>query len=222
MKNKHKWLTLSVLLIIVAALYINRAEIKAWTVLLSEGNLEDVVAAIRDFGIWGPIISMGLMVLQSFIAPIPAFLITCSNGLIFGAFWGVIISWTGAMLGAAGTFYVARFFGASFVQKLEKDGSLLKRVDDMSSIHGMRIVLVGRLLPFVSFDLVSYAAGLSKIKPRQFFIATGLGMLPATVVYVILGQRVLQHVQTINAIFIGFVILMAFSWILPKFKKARA
>ena len=223
MKTKRqKWIMAMIVLLIFAVSYSFRSQLGEWIAILNEGSIDDVVRAIRGFGIWGPILSMALMVLQSFIAPIPAFLITCSNGLIFGVFWGVVISWSGAMLGAAGTFYFARIFGAEYVQKLEKDGSLLKRVDEMSSRHGMRLVLIGRLLPFVSFDLLSYAAGLSRIKAKKFFIATGAGMMPATIVYVILGERVFQYGSIINAVFIVFALMTVLPWGVKKIKSTFA
>ena len=48
-------------------------------------------------------------------------------------------------------------------------------------------ILIARLLPFISFDIVSYAAGLTSMSFLSFFIATGIGQLPATIVYSIVG-----------------------------------
>jgi uncharacterized membrane protein YdjX (TVP38/TMEM64 family) len=57
----------------------------------------------------------------------------------------------------------------------------------MSSKYGFKVVLTARLLPFISFDFISYAAGLSTMKVRSFILATGIGMLPATIVYTVFG-----------------------------------
>lgn len=159
--------------------------------LLSEGSLEDIVGMIHTWGIFAPLVSILLMILQAFIAPIPSFLITGANGIVFGVGGGIAISWLGAMFGAAGTFYLARFLGADFVQKFEKDNNLIKKVDEISQKHGAKVVFIGRLLPFVSFDFLSYTAGLSTMRAIPFFIATAVGMLPGTVAYVLLGNQIL-------------------------------
>jgi uncharacterized membrane protein YdjX (TVP38/TMEM64 family) len=152
------------------------------------------------------------MVLQAFIAPIPSFLITGANGVVFGIFWGTIISWTGAMIGAAGTFYLARILGVDFVRRFEKKDSLLKKVDDISQVHGAKVIFIGRLLPFVSFDFLSYAAGLSKIPANKFFVATGIGMLPGTIAYVILGSQIMKYSGTINQMLLGITIAVVVIW----------
>ncbi len=183
--------------------------------VLSDGSLEDVVVMIKGWGIFAPVISMSLMVLQAFIAPIPSFLITGANGIIFGFYWGVAISWAGAMLGAAGTFYLARLLGADFVKKFEKSSDLMKKVDEISRKHGAKVIFIGRLLPFVSFDFLSYAAGLSTLKPIPFLLATALGMIPGTIAYVLLGNQILalsRYSGTITIIaIVGVLVLLGIS-----------
>ncbi len=192
--------------------YFFREDIKDIIYILSDGSLEDVVLMIHTWGLFAPIISVLLMILQAFIAPIPSFLITGANGVIFGLFWGVIISWIGAMFGAAGTFYLARFLGIKFVNKFEKSSQLLKKVDEISQKHGVKVVFIGRLLPFVSFDFLSYAAGLSNMKAWPFFYATGIGMLPGTIAFVLLGNQILALSAYSNSItiiiFVGILVFL--------------
>ncbi len=161
------------------------------------------------------------MILQAFIAPIPAFLIAGANGVVFGIFFGTIISWIGAMVGATGTFYLARFLGANFVEKMEKNNSLLKKVDEISKQNGMKIIFIGRLLPFISFDFLSYAAGLSSLSFKKFLIATGIGMIPGTIAYVILGNQIVKYTKEVNSILILIALLFVLFWITHTlFKKA--
>lgn len=220
-KNRRLWINAIALLVLIAIiLLILNSEVGAhWIKILNEGNVEDLVLAIKDFGVWAPLISIGLMVLQAFVAPIPSFLISGANGVIFGMFWGVVISWTGAMIGAAGTFYLARILGIDFVKRFEKDGSLLKKVDEISQKHGTKVIFIGRLLPFVSFDFMSYAAGLSSLSASRFFIATGIGMLPGTFAYVLLGNQIIKYSGTVNQMLIGIALLFVTLWIIIRFKK---
>ena len=130
----------------------------------------------------GVVVSFLLMILQAIAAPLPAFLITFANASLFGAFWGGLLSWTSSMAGAALCFFIARVMGREVVEKLTGK-TVLDSMDGFFTRYGKHTILVCRLLPFVPFDPISYAAGLTSIRFRSFFIATGLGQLPATIVY---------------------------------------
>jgi len=141
---------------------------------------------ILSFGIWAPVMSFFLMVFQSVIAPLPAFLITFANAGLFGWWKGAILSWVSAMAGAALCFFIAKWYGRGPVERLTSKAGL-EGVDRFFERYGNYAVFVARLLPFVSFDIVSYGAGLTSMKFWPFFLATGLGQLPATVVYSYVG-----------------------------------
>jgi uncharacterized membrane protein YdjX (TVP38/TMEM64 family) len=158
-------------------------------VVLAGESLEDIKGLIHSWGAAAPLMSIILMVMQAVIAPLPAFLITAANGLIFGLYWGTIISWIGAMCGALVSFMMSRYFYNSFSKKIRGHRRGLEYLERIESKHGFRVILTARLLPFISFDLISYAAGLSTIRTRSFFIATGIGMLPATIVYTVFGSE---------------------------------
>lgn len=151
-------------------------------------NLEDTIEYIRSYGSIAAVVSFFLMVLQSILSPIPAFLITLSNAAIFGWAWGALLSWSSAMAGAALCFYIARILGRDVVAKITSE-TALKSLDGFFEKYGKHTILVCRLLPFISFDIVSYAAGLTSMKFWPFFIATGIGQLPATLVYSYIGQN---------------------------------
>ena len=142
---------------------------------------------IHSYGSQAAVVSFLLMIFQAIAAPLPAFLITFANASLFGAFWGGLLSWSSAMVGAALCFYIARMMGREVVEKLTGK-AVLNSVDDFFNRYGKHTILVCRLLPFVPFDPVSYAAGLTSIRFRQFMFATGLGQLPATLVYSWVGS----------------------------------
>ena len=137
---------------------------------------------IQSYGALAAVVSFLLMILQAIAAPLPAFLITFANASLFGAFWGGLLSWTSSMAGAALCFFIARVMGREVVEKLTGK-TVLDSMDGFFTRYGKHTILVCRLLPFVPFDPISYAAGLTSIRFRSFFIATGLGQLPATIVY---------------------------------------
>ena len=149
-------------------------------------DLDSLKEYILSFGVWAPIISFILMILQSIAAPLPAFLITFANAALFGWVKGAILSWSSAMVGAAVCFFIAKYLGRDVVEKLTSKFAI-ESVDSFFDKYGKHTILIARLLPFISFDLVSYAAGLTSMSFISFFVATGIGQLPATIVYSYVG-----------------------------------
>lgn len=156
-------------------------------VILAGDSLKDIKGLILSWGVAAPLMSIFLMIMQAVIAPLPAFLITATNGLVFGVYWGIILSWLGAMCGALVSFMMSRLFYKSFSQKIRGHKKGIEYIERLESKYGFRVILTARLLPFISFDFISYAAGLSTIRVRSFLLATGIGMLPATIIYTVFG-----------------------------------
>lgn len=208
-KNLSKIILIAAILIIVLLYFIVpsfNATMKNFVTQLGSLNLDAVVELIRGYGVYAAIISFILMILQSVLAPIPALLITLANAAVFGWWKGALLSFWSAMAGAALCFYIARTLGRDYVEKVVTKTGLAK-VDEFFERYGKNSILICRLLPFVSFDIVSYAAGLTPIKFWDFFIATGLGQLPATIVYSYLGNLA----ESTKTIFIAIVSVVALS-----------
>ncbi len=179
-----------VIIVVIILIYffnpnVNRSINTALKVLTS-ADVNKVIEYLRSFGSMTAVISFMLMVLQSVLAPIPAFLITFANAMIFGWWKGAILSWTSSMVGAVLCFYIARIFGRDIVLKFTTNESI-SQMEDYFKKYGSKTVLVCRLLPFMSFDLVSYFAGLTSMSLGSFLIATGIGQLPATLIYSYVG-----------------------------------
>lgn len=162
---------------------------------------------VAEYGAWAAAVSFFLMVFQSIAAPLPAFIITLANANLFGWIKGAALSWSSAMAGAALCFYISRSLGRGAAEKLTSKAGL-KSIDKFFERYGTYSVLIARLLPFISFDLVSYAAGLTSMKFSSFFIATGIGQLPATIVYSYVGGMLTGGAQMLMT---GLLILFALS-----------
>ena len=176
--------------IAVVALYFLYAPFRAFLKevfrVFATGDFQKLKDFVASYGPYAAAISFLLMVLQSVVAPLPAFLITFANAALFGFWKGALLSWSSAMVGAALCFFIARSLGREAVEKLTSKGAL-KNIDEFFERHGKQSILIARLLPFISFDIVSYAAGLSSVSFLGFWVATGLGQLPATLVYSYVG-----------------------------------
>ena len=178
-------------------------------------DVADVKTYLLSFGMWAPVVSFLLMIFQSVVAPLPAFLITIANAGLFGWIPGAILSWSSAMAGAALCFFIAKYFGREVVEKLTSKAAL-NSVDGFFNRYGKYAILIARLLPFISFDIVSYAAGLTSMKFWPFFWATGLGQLPATLIYSYVGGMLTGDAK---AFVTGLLILFSLTVIVFMVKK---
>lgn len=185
--------------------------------ILNNLDVDMLKKYILSFGMWAPTVSFILMILQSVIAPIPAFIITFANAGLFGWINGAILSWTSSMVGATLCFYIARFLGRDVVIKLTSNEGLNK-VDKFFGKYGNYAILIARLLPFISFDIVSYAAGLTSMKFSSFFIATGIGQLPATIIYSYIGGVLTGTTKTLVT---GLLFIFALSAIIALLKSMK-
>ncbi len=211
LKNKRifKYLVISpIVLLVVSYLLIPKVNsfINGLFMLFSSMSVDMIIGYIRSFGIYAVIVSFLLMMFQSLAAPLPAFLITFANAAVFGWWQGAILSWTSSMAGAALCFYIARILGRDAVVKITSKFAL-ESVDGFFEKYGKHTIVICRLLPFVSFDYVSYAAGLTSMNFMPFFIATGIGQLPATIIYSYVGGMLTGGAQmVVTALLILFAI----------------
>ena len=144
---------------------------------------ERIQQTISGSGALGPALFVFLLVLQAVVAPLPAPALAMAGGYCFGTFEGFLLTWFGALLGGVMCFCISRLFGRGFVA----DSARLGRLDRYVEEHGALVVFVLRLIPLVSFDAISYGAGLSSLSFGRFLLATALGMAPGTFVFVYLG-----------------------------------
>jgi len=155
-------------------------------------------------------------VLQSVLFPVPGQVVTITNGLLFGAFWGTLLSWSSSMVGAIVCFFIARALGRPTVERLASKKALAV-ADKFFCRYGNNSVLVARLIPVVSFDAVSYLAGVTSISFLGFIVATAIGQLPATIVYSVLGQNL---TTVVNWGIFAFGVVVALGVLFFTLKKA--
>jgi uncharacterized membrane protein YdjX (TVP38/TMEM64 family) len=156
-----------------------------WSPHDAKSQIEQLIGSA---GVWGAGVSIGLMVLHSFL-PFPAELLAIVNGMIYGPIWGTVITWVGAMLGAFAAFGLARALGQRFVHQLLTEKNA-QSVDDWVASHGPGTLLLSRFIPVISFNLINYAAGLTKISWWHFAWTTGVGILPLTTLMVVMGDQI--------------------------------
>ncbi len=178
-----------------------------------ENTIEGMVAQIRAWGPWAVLGSIVLMVMHSFL-PFPAEIITLANGMVFGPLWGTAITWVGAMLGAISTFGLVRLLGRPFVYRMLSECQL-RRLSEWSSTRGGIALLIGRLIPVIAFNLLNYGAALTDISWWTFIWATGLGILPLTVLLNVFGNSMLT-MPVWKWIWLPMGALAVFAWVFAR------
>ncbi|MBA4115670.1 MAG: TVP38/TMEM64 family protein [Rubrobacter sp.] len=181
-----------------------RSEVDRAAGILYRGDISGLRDYILSFGAWAPVVAALLMIFQALVAPLPAFVLTFANGLAFGTFWGGMLSLGSATLAAAMSFWLARALGRGPVEALVGKAGL-ESSDLWFERWGVYAVLIARLVPILSFDVISFAAGLTRMGFWGFLVATVVGAAPATFVYSYLGGRAPQYVQVLLVAF-GVVI----------------
>ena len=151
---------------------------------------KELAARIREFGDWGQVAVIALMVLHCFV-PFPAEILALCAGAVYGTAWGTVLVWTGAMIGASLSFALSRWLGRPFVNAVLGQ-SARERLDRWTADQGPATLLIARFIPVIAFNLINYAAGLTRVRWSTFLWTTGVGILPLTVLMVWMGERMMD------------------------------
>lgn len=133
---------------------------------------------VTRFGDTGPIVLIALMAIAIVINPVPSAPIALAAGAAYGHAWGTAYVVTGATIGALSAFWIARLLGHRLLIRWFGDRVQTGWVGSQNTLTGL--VFVSRLIPFLSFDLVSYGAGLTPLKAWRFTAATVAGLVPVS------------------------------------------
>jgi uncharacterized membrane protein YdjX (TVP38/TMEM64 family) len=155
-----------------------------------EHGVAGVAQVIHSWGAWGMAGSVGLMILHSFV-PFPSEIVALANGMVYGPLIGTAVTWVGAMLGASAAFGLGRALGRPFVDAVLRPRDSV-RIAQWSRQGSARTLLVARLIPLIAFNLINYAAALTRVSWWTFLWTTGLGILPLTVLMCTVGETLLD------------------------------
>lgn len=147
-----------------------------------------LVTLFREAGALGPVILILCMVAAVVISPIPSLPIDLAAGAAYGPVWGTTYAVTGALIGAVISFLIARILGRDLVEKLFR--TQVRFCEQCSDSHLTILVLLARLVPVFSFDIISYGAGLTNMSVLAFAGASLAGMIPPTLAFTYFGSSV--------------------------------
>ncbi len=162
------------LLFIVVAIYVVR-----FTPAKDYLTQESLSHFLGVAGVWAPLVYM-LVYAVGICLFIPGTLLTARGAAIFGAYWGFLYVWVGAMVGASAAFWIGRTLGREFAASLI--GDRLRKYDDAIERNGFATVLYLRLVYF-PFTPMNFGMGLTKVRFWDYLSGTGLGIIVGTFIF---------------------------------------
>lgn len=187
--------------------------------------LQSLLNWVNAQGIWAPVFFI-LAYAGLSVAFVPGSVLTIGAGAVFGIVKGTILVSIGSNLAAAISFLLARFFLRDWIEKKLNDKPKFKAIDEAVGREGWKMVALLRLSPIFPFTLLNYALGLTGISFWRATLASWLGMLPGTILYVYLGsiaKVATGETTTTQKIFYGVGLLATIIvtvWITKVAKKA--
>jgi uncharacterized membrane protein YdjX (TVP38/TMEM64 family) len=172
--------------------------------LFSAQGLEQ---AIQSWGWLGVLIYIGILILSVVISPIPSAPLAVTAGMVWGPIWAGIYSVIGGFLGGLLAYFIGHTLGRSAVHALT--GKLIYFSKNRGEVYLGWVIFITRLLPVLSFDLISYGAGITGLSLPIYATATLLGMIPSTFFLTFLGSTFtvgLPFGIILSALFLTFLI----------------
>jgi uncharacterized membrane protein YdjX (TVP38/TMEM64 family) len=151
--------------------------------------LREALDTLRALGPGGPAVFVALYVVCTVLG-LPGSILTLGAGAIFGLVKGVATCWIAATAGATAAFVVGRYLARDAVARAVDAWPRARALDEAVGREGWKIVALARLTPVVPFNVLNYVFAISRISLRHYVLASSIGMLPGTVMYVYLGSLV--------------------------------
>ena len=145
------------------------------------------LAWISDLGPWGPVFFIVFYILATVLF-LPGLIPTMAAGVMFGVIRGTLLVSISSISGATLAFLTGRYLAREWVAAMIRGNQKFEAIDAAVAQEGWKIVGLTRLSPVFPFNLLNYAFGLTQVSLKDYFLASWIGMLPGTVMYVYIGS----------------------------------
>lgn len=153
-------------------------------------DVVQLLLAVRGLGALGGVL-YSLIYAAGTVVLVSGTMLSLAAGVLYGPFWGTLIVVPASLTGASASFLMARRLGRARLRQWVSQRARLDTLDRAVAQEGFRVILLLRLDPvFLPFAPLNYALGLTGARFRDYFLASWLGMFPASVLYVYLGSLV--------------------------------
>ncbi len=143
--------------------------------------------SVESLGFIAPI-AFSLIYVIGTVFFVPTVLFALAAGVLFGLPLGFVVALISSLAASSGFFWAGRYLSRGWVKKIAASNKNIQVIDDLVAEKGWKIVLLLRLSAILPFSILNYGLGLSRVSYKHFILASSVGMVPGTLVYVYLGS----------------------------------
>ena len=183
--------------------------------LLKHGDIVETADYIRGYGSMAVVFAFLLTLFVNALGFPPAIIFSTANTLIFGIFWGIVISVVAETVGVTISFLLLRFFFREQAAQIISKSKFLSKIDHYSGEKGFVIMLIARMVPYLPSALLNAVGALSSLSLRDYFLSSLIGKFPSTGIEAIIGHdAILQEEDPtrIVIVIIFAIVLIGWAW----------
>lgn len=187
--------------------------------LLARGDIEETASFIASFGYWAILFSFLLTLFVNALGFPPAIIFSTANTLIFGIFWGIILSVAAETVGVTFSFILLRFFFRETAQKIINKNKTLANINKYSGKRGFAVMLIARMVPYFPSIMLNAIGALSAMRLSDYVIASLIGKFPSTGIEAIIGHDTITKQEDPTRLIVVVVLailLIAGAWYYEK------
>ncbi len=187
--------------------------------LLARGDIEETASFIASFGSWAILFSFLLTLFVNALGFPPAIIFSTANTLIFGIFWGIVLSVAAETVGVTFSFILLRFFFRETAQKIINKNKTLANIDKYSGKRGFAVMLIARMVPYFPSIMLNAIGALSAMRLSDYVIASLIGKFPSTGIEAIIGHDTITKQEDPTRLIVVVVLailLIAGAWYYEK------
>jgi uncharacterized membrane protein YdjX (TVP38/TMEM64 family) len=183
------------------------------TAFLFQEYYPRIIQWLKTLGWLAPVLFLVLYGLATILF-LPTLVLTLAGGALFGPVLGTLLNLLGASIGAAGSFYISRYFMFGWIAS--KNNSLINQLILKADQRGWQFVALLRLLPIIPFNIVNFSLGMTRIKFSHYIITTIIFLIPAEIIFTYCGHagmNMLNHDLSVSSnLGLFLLVSMAVLW----------
>lgn len=179
------------------------------------GSIDNIKEIVGRYALLGPLIFIGIQILQVVLTPINHYVVGVAGGVLFGAWFGGLYNWIGRVIGHFIAFLLSRTFGRRLVKKIVGE-QLLNKYDRIWEKNGGFYLFLIYFLPVFPDDEISYITGISKMRVKVFLLAAIFGHLGGAFGLSFIGAGIGQRNPFVIGIFVVLTVGCFFLWLFRK------
>ena len=184
--------------------------------LLRRGDIQETAEYIKSYGSMAIVFSFLLTLFVNALGFPPAIIFSTANTLIFGIFWGIVLSVVAETVGVTISFLLLRFFFRDSAQKIIAKSKFLSSADKYSTQKGFRVMLIARMVPYIPSAVLNAVGALSSLNLRDYFLSSLIGKFPSTGIEAIIGHdTILQqedNTRIIIVVILAIILIVGALW----------